>query len=147
MRHGTSSRRQRNRNNNGGRRNNNQRTQVYDSNGPDVRIRGTAHQVAEKYLALAKDATASGDRIIAENYYQHAEHYIRIINEFDGKFDSSKILGSKTEDLADNAGNRSDETKSEPKKASKKAEKDSDDLGLPASIVGEPVKGEEATAD
>ena len=147
MRHGTSSRRQRNRNNNGGRRNNNQRTQVYDSNGPDVRIRGTAHQVAEKYLALAKDATASGDRIIAENYYQHAEHYIRIINEFDGKFDSSKILVSKTEDLADNAGNRSDEMKSEPKKASKKAEKDSDDLGLPASIVGEPVKGEEATAD
>jgi hypothetical protein len=154
MRHGTSNRRQRNRNNNnnnGGRRNNNQRTQVYDSNGPDVRIRGTAHQVAEKYLALAKDASSSGDYIVAENYYQHAEHYIRIINEFDGNFDSSKILGTKAEDLADNAGNKNSDAKGSsnagpsPKKA--KAKDKSEDLGLPASIVGEPVKSEEAKAD
>ncbi len=146
MRHGTSNRRHRNRNNNGGRRNNNQRSQVHDSNGPDVRIRGTAHQVAEKYLALAKDATASGDRIVAENYYQHAEHYIRIINEFDGKFDSSKILGTKTEDLADNAGNKNSDVKSDTQKVAK-SEK-SEDLGLPASILGEPVKAEEeATAE
>lgn len=124
MRHGTSSRRQRNRNSNGGRRNNQQRTQVYDSNGPDVRIRGTAHQVAEKYLALAKDATSAGDRIVAENYYQHAEHYIRIINEFNGSFDASKITGEKRiEDMSEDAGNQS-------------ADLDQDDLSLPASILG-----------
>lgn len=58
------------------------RMHVYDSNGPDVRIRGTAYQVCEKYLALAKDAAGAGDRIMAENYLQHAEHYQRIINSF-----------------------------------------------------------------
>src|SRR6185437_5128246 len=50
------------------------------SNGPDVRVRGNAYQVFEKYLALARDAASAGDRIAAENYYQHAEHYYRIIN-------------------------------------------------------------------
>jgi hypothetical protein len=56
------------------------RAQTFDSNGPDVRIRGNAYQVLEKYLALARDASASGDRIAAENFYQHAEHYFRLIN-------------------------------------------------------------------
>jgi hypothetical protein len=53
--------------------------QTFDSNGPDVRIRGSAFQVHEKYLQLARDASSSGDRIIAESYLQHAEHYYRII--------------------------------------------------------------------
>lgn len=51
----------------------------YDSNGPDVKIRGTASHIAEKYQSLARDAIASGDLVMAENYYQHAEHYLRII--------------------------------------------------------------------
>lgn len=50
-----------------------------DSNGPDVRIRGTANQIYDKYLALARDATSSGDRVKTENYLQHAEHYFRLI--------------------------------------------------------------------
>ncbi len=54
-------------------------TRVYESNGPDVKIRGTANHVAEKYIQLARDATASGDPVAAENYYQHAEHYFRLI--------------------------------------------------------------------
>jgi hypothetical protein len=54
-------------------------TRVYESNGPDVKIRGTAHHVAEKYLQLARDAQASGDPVTAENHYQHAEHYYRLI--------------------------------------------------------------------
>ena len=54
-------------------------TRVYKSNGPDVKIRGTANHVAEKYIQLARDATASGDPVAAENYYQHAEHYFRLI--------------------------------------------------------------------
>ncbi|MBM3571018.1 MAG: DUF4167 domain-containing protein, partial [Alphaproteobacteria bacterium] len=56
------------------------RLQTFDSNGPEVRIRGNAYQVYEKYLQLARDAAAAGDRIAAENYLQHAEHYFRIIN-------------------------------------------------------------------
>lgn len=59
----------------------NPRNYTYDSNGPDVRIRGNAHQVYEKYLALGRDATSSGDRIAAEGYFQHAEHYFRIMND------------------------------------------------------------------
>lgn len=55
------------------------RNQSYDSNGPDVRVRGTAHQIFEKYQALAREAMTSGDRVMAEAYYQHAEHYFRII--------------------------------------------------------------------
>lgn len=50
-----------------------------DSNGPDVRIRGTANQIYDKYQALARDAQSSGDRVKAENYLQHAEHYFRVI--------------------------------------------------------------------
>lgn len=50
-----------------------------DSNGPDVRIRGTANQIYDKYTALARDASSAGDRIKAENYLQHAEHYFRVI--------------------------------------------------------------------
>jgi hypothetical protein len=56
------------------------RQQTFDSNGPDVRVRGNAYQVLEKYLALARDASAAGDRISAENFLQHAEHYYRLIN-------------------------------------------------------------------
>jgi len=52
----------------------------FESNGPDVKVRGTAQQVLEKYLALGRDATSSGDRIAAESYFQHAEHYYRIAN-------------------------------------------------------------------
>ena len=54
-------------------------TRNYESNGPDVKIRGSAQQIAEKYAQLARDAQASGDRVMAENYLQHAEHYNRII--------------------------------------------------------------------
>jgi hypothetical protein len=54
-------------------------TRVYESNGPDVKIRGTASHVTEKYQQLARDAHAAGDPIAAENYQQHAEHYFRLI--------------------------------------------------------------------
>jgi hypothetical protein len=52
---------------------------TYDSNGPEVKIRGSASHVYEKYLQLARDANSSGDRVMAENYLQHAEHYYRIV--------------------------------------------------------------------
>jgi hypothetical protein len=55
-----------------------QSSQAFDGNGPDVRVRGTAQQVFERYVVLAREAASSGDRIAAENYYQHAEHYFRI---------------------------------------------------------------------
>jgi hypothetical protein len=56
------------------------RNHVFDSNGPDIRLRGTSQQLFEKYLQLGRDATSSGDRVQAEGYFQHAEHYFRILN-------------------------------------------------------------------
>ena len=55
------------------------RNHVFDSQGPDLRLRGTAQQLFEKYLQLGRDATSSGDRVGAEGYFQHAEHYFRIM--------------------------------------------------------------------
>lgn len=88
MRHGGMGRRMRHRggsnsSNNAARRpNQNQKNRVFDSNGPDVRIRGTAYQITEKYMALAKDAATTGDRVLAESYLQYAEHYQRLINSW-----------------------------------------------------------------
>lgn len=77
MKHGSNPRRARSRGN--GRRHPSQRGgQSIESNGPEVKVRGTAQQVQEKYLALARDAFSSGDRIAAEGYFQFAEHYHRI---------------------------------------------------------------------
>jgi hypothetical protein len=63
----------------GHRKSQNPLTRVYESNGPDVKIRGTASHIAEKYIQLARDSQSSGDPVAAENYYQHAEHYFRLI--------------------------------------------------------------------
>lgn len=78
MKHNQNNRRQRSRGN--GRRYPNQRGGAFESNGPEVKVRGTAQQVLEKYQSLARDAFSSGDRILAEGYLQHAEHYYRILN-------------------------------------------------------------------
>jgi hypothetical protein len=85
MRNGQNKQRMRNRGGGGGgghnqnRRGQNPLTRVYESNGPEIKIRGTASHIAEKYLQLARDAQGSGDPVSAENYFQHAEHYFRII--------------------------------------------------------------------
>src|SRR5499433_3398144 len=60
------------------------RNQIFDSSGPDVRVRGNAHQVFDKYQALAREAAASGDRIAAEAYWQYADHYFRVIQTMGG---------------------------------------------------------------
>ncbi len=77
MKHGQNNRRQRSRNN--GRRYPNQRGNSFESNGPDIKVRGTAQQVLDKYQSLARDAFSTGDRVLAEGYLQHAEHYHRIM--------------------------------------------------------------------
>src|SRR5438445_11177856 len=90
MRNGQNNKRMRNRNNNNNNNNNrrgqNPMTRVFESNGPDIKIRGTASHVAEKYVQLARDARSSGDPVAAENYYQHAEHYFRLIAAAQAQF-------------------------------------------------------------
>ena len=71
--------RSRGRNNNGGRKHVNSLNRSFESNGPDVKVRGNAAHIAEKYLQLARDAQSAGDGVMAENYLQHAEHYFRIV--------------------------------------------------------------------
>ena len=78
MKHNQNNRRQRPRGN--GRRYPNQKGGSFESTGPEAKVRGTAQQVLEKYQALARDAYSAGDRILAEGYLQHAEHYYRIIS-------------------------------------------------------------------
>ena len=81
MRTGPNTRRPMRRGNSGGgRRNGSPRSQNFDSNGPDVKVRGNAQQVVDKYQALAREAATAGDPVMAENYYQHAEHYFRLMN-------------------------------------------------------------------
>jgi len=97
------------------RKNTPSRMKVFDSNGPDVRIRGTAWQVTEKYLALAKDAESANEHILAESYRQHAEHYQRIINSFADEAPVADVRLDNTGDVVDEMD---------------------DDLGLPESIIG-----------
>ncbi len=78
MRQGSPSRRPRSRGN--GKRHSPHKNQSFESNGPEVKVRGTAQQVLEKYLILARDASLSGDRVASEGYYQYAEHYFRMAN-------------------------------------------------------------------
>ncbi|PSJ51356.1 DUF4167 domain-containing protein [Mesorhizobium ephedrae] len=109
MRPQQQNRRMRGRNNSGGGNNNNNNnnrrgpnplTRNYESNGPDVKIRGSAQQIAEKYATLARDAQSSGDRVMAENYLQHAEHYNRIIAAAQAQFASQQIQTTR-DDLDD----------------------------------------------
>ena len=77
MRSGPNNRRSRGRGN-GGRRGGQPRSN-FESNGPDVRVRGSVQQVVDKYQALAREASTAGDPIKAEGFYQHAEHYLRVL--------------------------------------------------------------------
>ena len=82
MRPGPNAKRMRGRGNGGRNKVYNPRGQTFESSGPEVKVRGNAQQVVERYLALARDASSAGDRVAAENYLQHAEHYYRTMNAY-----------------------------------------------------------------
>jgi len=84
-------------NNNGGRKHMNPLSRNYESNGPDVKVRGNAAHVAEKYVQLARDAHSSGDSVMAENYLQHAEHYFRILSAAQPQPQRLDATGQETE--------------------------------------------------
>jgi hypothetical protein len=109
----------------------NNKMKVYDSNGPDVCVRGTAYQITEKYDTLAKDAERSGNIVLAENYRQHMEHYQRLINNFEEL--NPPVVDTKP---------------IEKKEVQQVAEKsDVEDLGLPASMIAEAkIDGDVVTA-
>lgn len=149
MRHQASNRRGRNNNHNNHTRHNNhsnggarrapdRRNTVFDSNGPDVRIRGTAFQIVEKYQALAKDATSAGDRVLAENYLQYAEHYQRMIVQW--AEEQARFEPVEQPVVADSEGDQPIVESRQPAVANRSDvsvdHEDDADLGLPASILG-----------
>jgi hypothetical protein len=114
--------------------------QVFDSNGPEVRIRGTAYQVVEKYLAMAKDAASAGDRVLSESYLQHAEHYQRIINTWEEDVHTGRPhYVSSDQPMVDGNSDRSVER-------SVDMPVNNSDLSLPASILGGVPKSENQDA-
>lgn len=99
--------------NSNSRRNTNPLSRSYESNGPDIRVRGNAALVAEKYVQLARDADMSGDSVAAENYLQHAEHYFRII--------SAAQAQVQTQQLAQQAAHQSQQAAQQARQAELKA--------------------------
>ena len=116
-------------NNSRRRRNNNRRPNGrgngnLDSSGPSVKVRGSARQVYDKYLLLARDAKSSGDTILSESYFQHAEHYARILIE-SGKFEVNSSNNSKKDEVR-----KSEQEKKTDNQSNDDIEKASNENGL-----------------
>ncbi|WP_082460943.1 MULTISPECIES: DUF4167 domain-containing protein [unclassified Devosia] len=136
---------------NGGRKHVNPLSRNYESNGPDVKVRGNAAHVAEKYLQLARDAQSSGDSVMAENYLQHAEHYFRIVssaqqamngqrdgqsqddNEFDDDVSDINSRFASPQPVQAQAGNETQDDIAQPQPVAVAAE----DAGQPAGEQAE----------
>ena len=106
----------------------NNRVQVIDSNGPEVRIRGNANQICEKYMALAKDAESQGNRVLAESYLQHAEHYQRMINLWAAENPQREQPSQSSNEVTPMVVEQQGGSASAPA---------GEDLGLPESLVGQ----------
>ncbi|MCF8468652.1 MAG: DUF4167 domain-containing protein [Sneathiella sp.] len=117
----------------------------YDSNGPDGKIRGTATQVYDKYIALATDAHTSGDHVAAENYFQHAEHYFRIMaanNLAQKERQPTEQQVSSENDEDDNSQSSISADRSEGDAASEKRgdnNKKTEEVSLDLSMAEQPV--------
>jgi len=122
-----------------------------DSNGPDVRIRGTANQIYDKYQSLARDASSSGDRVKAESYLQHAEHYFRIIKSMQGQNPNQNSQSSNPNNAnQNNSGeqqntsvNASDNTLANADAAGKIVEENADTVENKTVESDEPIAGSE----
>ena len=132
-----------------GRGNNNRKgpnplTRNYESNGPDVKIRGSAQQVAEKYAALARDAQSAGDRVMAENYLQHAEHYNRIIAAAQAQQSAQQPRDYRDDSDDDSDEDRNDtDTRSEnrqPQQDNRQPQRANDGSGPQPVIEGTPAE-------
>ena len=118
----------RNRNRNQNRRNGNgssSKSTNIDSSGPDVRVRGNAIQVNEKYMALANDASMSGDRIKAESFFQYADHYYRVYMLANGGVDPRKTSVEENNTTGSNNLSETETSKDQKEEIELVKEKDS----------------------
>tara|TARA_Y100000589_G_scaffold204081_1_gene192524 strand:- start:466 stop:1155 length:690 start_codon:yes stop_codon:yes gene_type:complete len=99
------------------------RNHTFDSNGPDIRIRGNAHQVHEKYMNLAREASTNGEAVLAESYFQHAEHYYRILSAFTDEANSEQNKNRTTQSNS-NENNNHDQQEAPTTQAVPKNEKE-----------------------
>ena len=105
------------------------RNHTFDSNGPDIRIRGNAHQVHEKYINLAREASTNGEAVLAESYFQHAEHYYRILSAFtdDSNNEQNKNRPNQSSSVENN--NAQQETSTGQSVSKNGTEKDTKSIG------------------
>lgn len=108
---------------------------VFESAGPEGKVRGTPQQIVDKYLTLARDAHTSGDRVMAENFLQHAEHYQRILLEAQGPRDEPRQSRMSDQDGADGDG-RDDSDAEESEEAYGRRQPDERREDRPASRHG-----------
>ena len=126
-----------------GRRPNGKGNGSVDSSGPSVKVRGSAKQVYDKYLILARDAKSSGDSILSESYFQHAEHYARILIE-NGKFDTTSSANgdAKNKNHSIKDAKNSDNESIEKENNIDESQKLQNDETLGAKIEDTPLKEE-----
>ena len=126
-----------------GRRPNGKGNGAVDSTGPSVKVRGSAKQVYDKYLILARDAKSSGDSILSESYFQHAEHYARILIE-NGKFDTTSSANgdAKNKNHSIKDAKNSDNESIEKESNIDESQKLQNDETLAAKIEDTPLKEE-----
>ena len=122
----------------GGNNNNNPNpNRHYESNGPDVRIRGSAQQILDKYLQYARDAQTSGDRVKAEALFQHAEHYARIVAVFEKQKEEARL-----EREARDAARAEERAQRDAERAAQAEEN-----GEPAEVTSDDAEATEAASD
>jgi sRNA-binding protein len=116
---------------------------VFDSNGPDGKVRGTPQQIIEKYNQLHRDAQLSGDRVNAENFAQHAEHYLRMLGEAQREVEKARVEQEEKnrERQAERDRERQERLKAQETAASDPATMDQPDV----AIVSDPVGGDDGT--
>ena len=135
---------------NGGRKHVNPLSRNYESTGPDVKVRGNAAHIAEKYLQLARDAQSSGDSVMAENYLQHAEHYFRIVSSAQQAMNGQRDGQSQDENEFDDDVSDINSRFSSPQPAQHAGNHESEEEAAPALAAesGEQgaAQGEEAAA-
>ncbi len=101
------------RNNGGNRRPQARLNQVYDSNGPEGRVRGTASQIVDKYISLARDANGSGNKVLQQSFLQHAEHYQRILSSIQKEIDKQNQLRAEKQAEQDEQNSQDDQSSDE----------------------------------
>ncbi len=132
----------RQRSRNGGRKHVNPLSRNYESNGPDVKVRGNAAHVAEKYMQLARDAQSSGDSVMAENYLQHAEHYFRIVSSAQQAMNGPRDGQSQDDNEFDDDGSEMNSRFSSPQPVQPQVHHDAEADNAPATAA--PVAAREA---